>query len=1415
MAINRAADRIMWLYFIFIMTSGLLVSGLAFAQDQTLKNIPVLEAKSDINGVDIASGSYVISAPFQFNAPGAGHLNTRTSFNGRKLSFDLNIYLDDQTFTRWDTGNPVERHIRVHLGGVDKLFTCFASGPCTQIVRNDGAVLNRTSTHKYVLTDSDGTIYSFFDLAYQPLPVCMEFGCNNAGYNAYAYVSSVVYPRGEKLTYEPYTVKQTGADYRALDTIRSNLGYRIVLSRVVAANFTPSSNPGTNWLFYRAGGGFDTLITLHSGQAVVGSIATTLTYSNAYLDAMLLQSDDLGRQYRVDLHADLVKTCVADDYTFLLPRTVTSPGGMRTDVTYLDMSNTNYGRTSVPVTSVTRGGLTWLYDIQVSDKRYVTKPLGGTYAFTVAGMSDGYDYGESCSGGSGDVVTKIVDSVDPLNRETEYAYDYANFGKPTKVTMPEDNEYRYDYDLRGNLTTITQLPKPNSGLSSAVIYKADYDTTCVYPVKCNKPNWTKDAKGLQQGYQTDYIYDLVHGGVTSETLPAANGVRPQTRYLYESFDTGDGLLYRLTQSSTCATGAAPACIGTADETRTTYSYTSSNLQPTSVTVAAGNGSLSATTTKTYDSVGNVISLDGPLAGAADTTTYRYDVLHRPVGEVGPAFVNDQGQTRHKARRTTYHLNGQVELVEQGIVLGRSDADWSGFAMLDKTVSTFDSLERVIKVSRFGATGGAYAVTQFSYDALDRKICTAVRMNPDAFGAQPDACVPGTPGADGPDRITYTDYDAIDRIKKVTRGYGVSPQVDKEVVAYTGNGQEQVVADGNGNRTTYEYDGFDRLIKVRYPNAVCCASSTADFEEYGYDVNGNRTSWRRRFETSPVIFTYDALNRATSGLRGEAYGYDNLGRRTSATYAGGVAGTAYDALGRMKSETTNSRVMAYEYDLAGNRTRMTWPDSFAAVYDRDVFGAITAVKEVQTPGATPATLATYSYDDQGRTKSLGRGNGLTTSYGYDVASRLTCLSHTVACPSAGGTWTFAYNAASQVKTRTANDARYEWSGAHTSKTYETNGLNQYAKVGAMAYRYGGRGNLTCDAFNATSGLCEGTGYSYDIVNNLTNVAAGGAATALSYEPTGRLELVSGASATGLLYSGPDLVAEYDGGGALVRRYVPGQGIDAPIVWYEGAGVGDRRWLLADPQGSIVAATNGSGAAIITNTYDEYGVPGPSNQGRFQYTGQIWLPEVGLYHYKARAYSPTLGRFLQTDPTGYDDGLNWYAYVGNDPLNNADPDGKQTLPNSVYDRYNENRQACGGDLGCMRAVNRQQDIEGAKMVGTATITSVATELVAAKVIAVVGRALGFGKTAATVGEEATIAGRTTRQGEDAVRVTRPDGSIVDISPRRVKEFVPNTHPKAPEGAMSKVKFEDALPGSKGYKRAPTKEELELLKSRTDGN
>jgi len=169
------------------------------------------------------------------------------------------------------------------------------------------------------------------------------------------------------------------------------------------------------------------------------------------------------------------------------------------------------------------------------------------------------------------------------------------------------------------------------------------------------------------------------------------------------------------------------------------------------------------------------------------------------------------------------------------------------------------------------------------------------------------------------------------------------------------------------------------------------------------------------------------------------------------------------------------------------------------------------------------------------------------------------------------------------------------------------------------------------------------------------AGGGSGVQLTYDALDRLSTVTGP--TGAVrqfrYDGDQLLAEYDGSGNVVRQYVWGPKTDEPLMWFEG---NEGRWLTSDERGSVTAVIRGDGAVLGVNTYDEYGMSGPGNIGSLTYTGQLWLTELGLYHYKARAYSPTLGKFLQPDPIGLSAGTNLYDYVNDDPLNESDSTGR---------------------------------------------------------------------------------------------------------------------------------------------------------------
>jgi len=110
----------------------------------------------------------------------------------------------------------------------------------------------------------------------------------------------------------------------------------------------------------------------------------------------------------------------------------------------------------------------------------------------------------------------------------------------------------------------------------------------------------------------------------------------------------------------------------------------------------------------------------------------------------------------------------------------------------------------------------------------------------------------------------------------------------------------------------------------------------------------------------------------------------------------------------------------------------------------------------------------------------------------------------------------------------------------------------------------------------------------------------------------------------VYAGGQAIGEYDASGGLIRRYVPGPGLDDYAAYTAGTGGSiTRSWPMPDPLGSVTAVTDGAGVATQINRYDEYGVPQAGFSGRFGYAGSMYLNRAmaAPWNMRNRQYNPT--------------------------------------------------------------------------------------------------------------------------------------------------------------------------------------------------
>ncbi len=248
-------------------------------------------------------------------------------------------------------------------------------------------------------------------------------------------------------------------------------------------------------------------------------------------------------------------------------------------------------------------------------------------------------------------VRKVTDEQ---GRVTTYNYDSLN--RISEIILPELNRQTFAYDSRGNVTSATSTPKPNSG-DPIVTRQAIYTPTCDNRLNCNRPIAIID----EAGNRTDFTYQ--DSFVTSETRPAASAgaSRPQTnweyRKVYRRIVTNDGVLLNSgnrtvpVKKSQCMT--VSPCAGTADEIITTIDYgpqTGPNVPRIYGMTASWNGQ-ARTTCYIYDDRGNKIAERAPAAGLTGCS--------QPGPQVPSFSISDASVTEGGTMQMTISMSGNA------------------------------------------------------------------------------------------------------------------------------------------------------------------------------------------------------------------------------------------------------------------------------------------------------------------------------------------------------------------------------------------------------------------------------------------------------------------------------------------------------------------------------------------------------------------------------------------------------------------------------------------------------------------------------------------------------------------------------------------------------------------------------------
>ncbi len=667
-----------------------------------------------------------------------------------------------------------------------------------------------------------------------------------------------------------------------------------------------------------------------------------------------------------------------------------------------------------------------------------------------------YQYAQNSSG-------QLTSYIDPAGNTTYYTYD--SYGNLTKITTAAGNITKVAYDTGASerVTSITRLVHPTDGSGPTTSFSyAGPESPCP-----SNAGWKTMIATDPNSHATTYCTDDL--GMIQNVYDA-NGHSEAATYTADGFiGTGTSGLGAVT-TYTYGSGGTDNVTNVQDGTGSgalsdTMAYTDSSnpYLPTSVTDPQGN-----TISYTYDPHGKLLTeTDGLSSQNESTFTYNSN------GTIATA-TNPEGSV------TTYgYTSGNLTSV--------TAPSGSG---LNPVTLTYDSANRVVKVSTVAGSPATGHEVDYTYDKFDR-VTQEVYKN--AAGSTV-ATLTFTYDADGnltqrvdPQGTTTYTYDGLNRLTGET-----FPNGSTDSYGYDPASNLTTLTDAGGT-TTYGYDSANQLTSVTDPGASTATSLS-------YDADGNLT--HVNYPSGALITrTYNSLDQLTNvsdqyNTGGGtyaltyAYTYDGSLIHTATDVASNVTTYTYDALNRLTEAKvmnggTQIRDNAYTLDGVGNIVRSTvngTTTSYAYNPANEICWSY-AGYSTNSCSSPPSGASSYSYDTDGNQTSNGAGTTMT----YNALGQMT--SETVS----GTATTFAYDGDNQNELITDGSTSLHNDILGVGSTTTSSGTTYYTRTidgtkidertpsGTYNYLYDGEGNVV--------GLTNSAGqlvkqYAYDPYGNVT-------------------------------------------------------------------------------------------------------------------------------------------------------------------------------------------------------------------------------------------------------------------------------------------------------------------------------------------